>query len=489
MSARDRRTSRRGATEEAPEEPSAEAAPSGPPLSTEEGRRAYREKVNAILREREAVLEEHGGSREGLPPVPKPDDLARFKAEKAAAPPHEVTDEELGLGELGISERRIRGVGAAWNFTIGPTFIYEGPQSIAALQEKIDPVVVVAKYIPEEEYKKIDRTRVRGVVLEEGSIIDPVYWLLRDENRASIVSAKGALEMAVNEELCVVDGVRGAAIFGPSPRTVADYTHLRALGPPPEDPLLKETFRQLASAVMGSRFRDQKKPPFEFPEYERLTDIARRARKGQPITKEDDDWMKGIILQGFPTPEEMIQKAKKPTEIKDEPAAPAPKAGRAAEAAKEKEGAGAAKAGEKGAEAAAPDEGPKSEAESRRAKREAEIAAQRAARGGEKKEEMPAAEEAPKPAEPKPEPRPEPKREARAAPAPAPAPAAAPEPPRKEDAAAARRAQREAEIAAQRAARKGGDKDKKEGEAKPAEPAKDAGGGAEEPFDPLADMV
>jgi len=459
--------------------------------------------MTALVREQDAALALLGGKRAGIPPAPSPEELARHLEAEAAKPPRELTDRELGLappefGELGIPERRVKGVGAAQNFTVGPTFIYKGAASIAELTKRPEPVVLVATYITEEEYRKIDRTRVRGVVFEKGSVVDPMYWFLRDENRAAVIAAEGALELARNDEPCVVDGVRGVAYFGPCPKTVEDYGYLRSLGPPPEDPLLKATFRQLATSVMGSRFRDQKAPPFEFLEYDRLMDIARRARKGLPITKDDDMWMQGILLQGFPTPEEMIAKAKKPTEIgkkdKDEAKADAPARG-ARGRGDAAEGGAKDDAGSK--DGAAKDdaaEGPKSAAESRRAQREAEIAAARASRHGEapaeakKEPEKPAAEDKP----------------ARAAPAEKP-PEKAPEKPAekpadaksdKESAAEARRAQREAEIAAARAARHGGKDKPKEGE-KAAEPSKDAApskdeakpSAAADDFDPLGDMM
>ena len=62
-----------------------------------------------------------------------------------------------------------KGVGAAWNFTLGPAFIYEGPSSIDTLNFLPMPVCVFAKYIAEEDLHKIDATRVYGFVFEEGA--------------------------------------------------------------------------------------------------------------------------------------------------------------------------------------------------------------------------------------------------------------------------------------------------------------------------------
>ena len=139
---------------------------------------------------------------------------------------------------------------------------------------------------------------------------------------------------------------------------------LRSLGPPPEDPLLKLTFRQLATSVMGARFRDKKEPPFEFEGYDRLMDIARRARKGQPITRDDDMWVQDILLQGFPTADELIAKAKKGAKEIPEPEE-APKGGEKAgdkagddAGGKAPEGRRAAKDGEGAVSFSVKDEGP-----------------------------------------------------------------------------------------------------------------------------------
>lgn len=197
-------------------------------------------------------------------------------------------------------KRRVKGLGAAWNFTMGPALIYEGRRSLDAIAKARDPVVVIAEYIPDEELRKMDKFRVRGFVIEKGSIIDPTYWIYRDENRAAVVAAKDALLYAQNGEAVIVDGVRGVVYFGPSPDTVENYAALRKLGPPMKDPILEEVIRTLSSTIMGTMFRFQMKPPYEFAEQEKLLDIATRARNGAVLTPEEDKWMLEIIAPEMP---------------------------------------------------------------------------------------------------------------------------------------------------------------------------------------------
>src|SRR5262249_9653689 len=81
--------------------------------------------------------------------------------------------------------RRVKGLGAAWNCMYGTVLIYKGPSSLDEIHKKADPVIVVAEYIPEEDLRRMTRTRVRGYVIERGTVIDPTYWFYQDENRAA----------------------------------------------------------------------------------------------------------------------------------------------------------------------------------------------------------------------------------------------------------------------------------------------------------------
>src|SRR5437016_1535221 len=112
---RDRRGARPG--RQAPEAAVEEAPPPPPPASNEEAMKKYREEMQASAAEYDKVVAESGGRRDEIRPAPTPEEFAKLEAERATRPPRVLTDEEMGIGELGIPERRLRGIGAAWNFT------------------------------------------------------------------------------------------------------------------------------------------------------------------------------------------------------------------------------------------------------------------------------------------------------------------------------------------------------------------------------------
>jgi hypothetical protein len=318
----------------------------------------------------------------------------------------------------------------------------------------------------------MEKTRVRGFVIEVGSVIDPTYWVYRDENRACVMAAADALELALEGETAIVDGVRGVVYFGPDGGTIRDYEYLRTIGPPADDPLLRDAVRHLAGAVMGVKIKEKAQPPYEFKDQDRLIAVAKKARAGLPIEPEDDAWMREIILVGMPTPEAMLAAAKKPKDLD------APPSRRDEKDEKEKDEAGAPKgrAARAREEAAKRDEAAKAEPEAKKDEPKPEAAKPEAKKPGSPDGEAGrGGGEEPKPAEPKAEE----KKESAA------------------DKAAARKAQREAELAAQRASR-GGKKEEPKAEEKKAEEAKAAEAKAaeaapaaapEEYFDPLGDQV
>jgi hypothetical protein len=202
--------------------------------------------------------------------------------------------------------RRVKGIGAAWNFTIGPALIYEGRKTIDVINKLNLPHVIIAEYLSEEELRKIELTRCLGFVIERGAMVDPTFWKFYDENRATVICARNARAYARNKEPVIVDGVRGVALFGPDDASLDNYQALRKLGPPREDVLYRETLRHLTTAIMGTYFRKQLQPPFQFSEHERLIEVAKRARQGK-TTKEDDDWMMSILVPEMPPLENVQQ--------------------------------------------------------------------------------------------------------------------------------------------------------------------------------------
>ncbi|GIW70871.1 MAG: hypothetical protein KatS3mg102_0413 [Planctomycetota bacterium] len=292
--------------------------------------------------------------------------------------------------------RVYRGVGAAWNFTIGPVLRWRGPSSIDAINRLAEPAVVVADYIDEQRLRRIHVTRVRGFVIGRGSIIDPTFWWYVQENRAAVVGCAEAVAAAREGELAIVDGVRGVVYLDPDPDTYAIYERLREIGPPRRDQLYWDALEQLCVVLMGNRRMRKIEPPYDFPEQERLLDLARRARRGEPITEEDNAWMQALLMEGMPSIDEIQQRALgKTVKIDGLPgsggaggAAAAPAAGpprgaaRQAAALARRGSSPAADEGEQRAPAPAADSPPSSAAERRRQRLE-QIQQERQRRRGE----------------------------------------------------------------------------------------------------------
>ncbi len=229
--------------------------------------------------------------------------VERLRAEQARAIEEQARFELMLEGKHPY--RAYRGRGAAWNFTIGPAFRWRGPASIPAIEAACDPVVLFADYIEQDLLRKIDATRVRGYVFAQGTIIDPAYWWLVEENRASVTCCPEALADVREGELVIVDGVRGIVYLDPDPQTRANYEQLRRLGPPPRDHLYWDALKQICGAILANHQLRKQTPPFAFEEQERLLELARRARNGERLTPEDDAWMQGLLMQGMPSVEEI----------------------------------------------------------------------------------------------------------------------------------------------------------------------------------------
>jgi hypothetical protein len=309
--------------------------------------------------------------------------------------------------------RAFRGRGAAWNFTIGPAHVWQGPASIEAVNGAKDPVVIFCDYIDMDTLRKVNVTRVRGYVFARGNVIDPAYWWLVDENRASVTCCPEAVAAVRSGETVVVDGVRGVVYLDPDPQTRANYERLRQIGPPRRDKLMWDALKQMCGAIMANYQLRKVDPPYDFDEQDRLVGLAQRARDGETISAEDDAWMQGLLMQGMPSIEEIQERALgKAIDAsgKTKPGSDRKKGsgrdrgdrgGGSRRAGKDRAAGGASDdagdAGDAGATPSAKSGGKTSRASDRRRQRLEEIAAERRRRRGE--------------SEPEPEPEPEPNAE------------------------------------------------------------------------------
>ncbi len=156
----------------------------------------------------------------------------------------------------------IAGVPAAYNYTYGPIYIYEGPRSIDAIYHMREPVVVFADMIPIDELQRLELTHIRGFVFERGSAADEdEYNFLNNENRAAVIGCTGALFFAEHsrDRWVIVDGVAGAVCFCPRAETLERFEAIRAEGPPPRsrELALSAHFKHMLDAKLEERARKE----------------------------------------------------------------------------------------------------------------------------------------------------------------------------------------------------------------------------------------
>ncbi len=127
----------------------------------------------------------------------------------------------------------LRGYPAAWNYTYGPAYFYKGPRSLDEIYQMGEPVVVVADMIPMDELRKMELTRVRGFVLEEGSPADEDHYnFFMNEKRAAVMGVAGARRAIEPGEWIIVDGVEGVVCVRPDPDVLEKFNKVREQGPP-----------------------------------------------------------------------------------------------------------------------------------------------------------------------------------------------------------------------------------------------------------------
>jgi hypothetical protein len=128
----------------------------------------------------------------------------------------------------------LKGTSAALNYTYGPALVYRGPRSIDKIYKSGEPVVVIADMIPLDELRRIELTRVRGFVFEQGNAVEDedLYNFLMTEKRAAVLSCESATDFICDGDMVIVDGTQGYVCLQPTDEVLADFQKTRKLGPP-----------------------------------------------------------------------------------------------------------------------------------------------------------------------------------------------------------------------------------------------------------------
>ena len=198
----------------------------------------------------------------------------------------------------------LHGTPAAYNYTYGPVLVYEGPRSIDAIYKQGEPVVVVADMIPIAELRKIELTRVRGWIFEQGTVLDDeLYNFLVTEKRAAVIGCETALYFAERGAgWAIVDGVNGLVCFNPSARTLRNFQEVRVDGPPERDPM--EAAVDALHLVVEAKAAEKRKLAEQGIE---IADPQKLSPKEIAKLGEQQPGLVMSILSGLPLPEQPKQ--------------------------------------------------------------------------------------------------------------------------------------------------------------------------------------
>jgi phosphoenolpyruvate-protein kinase (PTS system EI component) len=188
-----------------------------------------------------------------------------------------------------------RGIGPYAGYAIGPAFLFRDRDSLPAARALNVPHVIVAPYLDDRLIGMLDLRRVYGLVLEHGSVCDPVFDALETIPKPSVVGARRVFEYARPGATVVVDGAEGRVVLDPAPEILAHYEALRGTRPPREDPTIREVLKRLALQIRHARMVRGSPLPFDMPSQRRLLELCRRITEGALPTAEEEAYVKSLL--------------------------------------------------------------------------------------------------------------------------------------------------------------------------------------------------
>ena len=186
---------------------------------------------------------------------------------------------------------------APWRgYTLGPAFLWDGWEAAPRLYALREPAIVVAPYIEEHLVDRLDPARVRGVVLDRASVIDPIWDRLAAFERPSIVGASGIWDVIRPGERVIIDGVGCRAVIRPTPPVLRRFQELRGTRPEPEPEPLRGILERLADYIRMNWQQRGRHLPFDLPEQRDLYELAHAIAAGGFPSEEDDAFLARLLL-------------------------------------------------------------------------------------------------------------------------------------------------------------------------------------------------
>ena len=180
------------------------------------------------------------------------------------------------------------GIGVAWNYTIGPAVVYRDLTTLNIINTSTQPLVVMAHTLGIEELMRIDMTRARGFVFEEGSRADPTVVFFSNQHRAAVLGATDVMAHVKDGDTVIIDGVEGKVFVNPDGETLAHYETLRREGPPPEPPSATDQLLKDALDIQNFNPDAMAKELFDAPGIAKAMDTFLKMHGTQEISGQDE---------------------------------------------------------------------------------------------------------------------------------------------------------------------------------------------------------
>jgi hypothetical protein len=205
--------------------------------------------------------------------------------EHAAEPDEPESDQHIALGTAVF-----RG------YTMGPAFIWRGWPSLNALVHERMPVVLVADYLEEHMIQRLPTQLLLGVVVEHGSVIDPIYELLLEGiDRPSVIGAAGCAATARPGDTVVVDAGDGNVVVRPDAEVLRPFLRMKGTSPDRSPEGFGEVLHRITDPVQKLWLRLGRQLPYDLPESRAIYAMAWRLSAGGLPRPTDD----AIVKRAF----------------------------------------------------------------------------------------------------------------------------------------------------------------------------------------------
>lgn len=194
-----------------------------------------------------------------------------------------------------MEQHNFEAVPVGRGYAMGPVFRWRGWPSVLELLHTRMPVVLVADYLDERMVAKIDVSRIYAVVVEHGSIVDPLYKVLLELDRPSLIGASGVWSQVDHGEFMIVDAAAGHAIVRPTQSLLERYKELKGSRAPQLHEAFSEVLRRLAEPIQERWIQLGRQIPFDLPEQRQVYNMAQRLCAGGLPTDADDALLHRIL--------------------------------------------------------------------------------------------------------------------------------------------------------------------------------------------------